>query len=448
MAQEIIGQHDGQDFFVGQNDPTSTGAPSSNLPGTPGANQTGMTPTNTVVTADPATNAVNNLGGSIGSAAVTPPVTPTPTNPSGTYNPSYDANTDPSVAASINDTNQYLADRRTQLQKERDSEVKALQDQENVDKTQLNETQAGETGSSARNLLYLQGGGQSASAQAYLNTLEVSHTREMANLTAKYNTAIQAAQSAYDDKDFTAADEMVKNAKAIKDDAYKRNQDFLDNTIKIHDEIVKDQTVAYNQTKLQQDQIDGARTYATSNGITQPFYELGGTVFNTRTGQMYDPTDPDAVKNYLADGGSADMSNVFSVVGGKTKDYSGPIGEYQYVVDSGQFKGTYPEWLNKKKQDAVDIAAAGKPDPTISTEQQKLNQQQDENAAIAATIQGWKDGNFIQGNKKISSTDYIKAKQGFISRFGPAAAADFDSAMVTFIDMSGKDYAKDYGLNP
>lgn len=451
---DIIGEHNGQQFFVGApptptaTSPTNTSTitpPSSNLPGVAGANVAGMTPTNTVTTADPANSAVNNLGFNIGNAANNPPSLPTPTNPSGTYNPAYDPNTDPTVMANITASNQVLLDRQTALQKERDAEIQRLTEQQGRDQQSLKETQANETGSTSRNLLYLQQGGQSASAQAYLNGLEVSHNREMDNLTAKYNSAIQAARSAYADKDFQLAQKMVENANEVKKTAYSRNQDFLDNSIKIHNEIQEDQKNLYQRQKDLADNYRAAADFAVKNGITQPFYELGGNVFNTKNGMIYDPNDPEAVKNFLADGGAKDYANVFVVKPSDNKTYAGgDLGEWQYLLDknpdiaSGQFHNNFMEFLHAKANQREKTARAGA-SVSISYGDQRNAKLDDAVARYGVKLSG-----SAGGDQHVSPETYKKGYLAWTSEGLPGK--DYKDNFSGFINYSDPNWANNYGI--
>ena len=366
---------------------------------------------------------VNNLGNTINTSANTPPVTPLPSNPTGTYNPLYDPNQDPKVANEIASSNQVLSDRQKELQAERDALIKSLTEQGAVDKQQLEDTQKRETGTTNRNLLYLQQGGQSASAQAYLNTLEVSHQRELSNLTAKYNSAIQQAKNAYSEKDFALAQAMVKNASDIKRAAEERNQQFLDNTIKIHNEMQQDQQLQYQRQQDLQKVTQDARDYATKNGITESFYEVGGETFRSRDGKWYDPNNP---QEFIKDGGKPDYSNVFVVKPNENKQYAGgDLGEFQYLVDVGTYKpGQFMDFLHAKANQRERVARAG----ASITYNQSVDQAQTQAAALigsAFSKLSGKDG-------YVSPEDY---KQG-LAKWTAAgySAVDFNNQFLNFMN--------------
>lgn len=393
-----------------------------------------------VTTATPFQNHVDNLGNNITNAAGSPPVTPTPSNPTGIGTIGYDANTDPNVLANITQANQIYTDRQTALDAERDAAVKALQDEQTRKADALAQTQKGETATSSRNLAYLQQGGNSASAQAYLISLEQSHGKEMDNLNAQYTSAIQTAKNAYSDKDFALAEAMTKNASAIKESAQQRNSDFLSYTLKLRQQANDDLKIQMQQQQTLQDITNGARDYATKNGITQPFYELAGTLFNSGDGSIIENKD-----DYLAAGGAPDYSNVFVVKPNDNKSYAGgPLGEFQYLVDQGKYQpGDLLKYLAQKKQDAVDIAAAGRApraesahDIALAEKAQATQAYNDMDAKLQARM-GKKD-NYI------SPQDWAYYR-GLWTQAGNKAA-DFDSNFVHYANPGTKDnpLEKDY----
>lgn len=288
----------------------------------PGAINNTPPPQGTTTSADSSYNAVNNQGNTINNLSNNPP--------GGSFNPTFDPNTDPTTLDNIATGNKIYTDRQAALQAQRDAEIAALTQEYSSGKSKLGETQANETGSTNRNLLYLQQGGQSASAATYLNKLELSHQQEMDTFTAKYNAAVQAAKNAYNDKDFQLAETEAKNASEIKKQAADRNQQFLDNSLKIR-------TETNNEMKFQYQVRTDARDFATKNGINQPFYSLDGqTLINATTGDIIGNEDA-----YKAAGGKGDYSDVQLVQPGKTYG-PGIIGEYQYYVESMQKEGVKP----------------------------------------------------------------------------------------------------------
>lgn len=393
----------------------------------------------TTTTSDPATNYVNNLGNDINTGATTPPIISTGT---GAGQVGYDPNKDPAVIKALEDAEEARVKRQNELKTQRDKEIERLTGEKATEAQKLSEVQANETGSSTRNLLYLQQGGQSASAQAYLNQLEVSHTREMTALNAKYNTAIQQAQNAFTDKDFELAKYYADQAKTIKDDAYKRNQDFIDNVLKIHTSAVNDAKFALDEDKNQQQLRQDIRDFNQKIGNTQPFYELAGTVFNSLTGEFYSTKE-----EFLKAGGKEDMSNVFSVKPNENKQYAGgDLGEFQYLVDTGVYQqGQFLQFLAQKQADRAAIARAGR--PSISVGQQQFNLTQEQTAAIRSLSLYWKNNNYIAGNGTVDSTVYKKAKQAFVAQYGTDAGKAFDDAMLVYVDSTKPTYKNEYGLN-
>ena len=264
----------------------------------------------TTTSSAPAVNAAQNLGANVSTAATSQPTLPSTSNPTGnpqtqqpnsyiqfdgSYGPQpdpygygtigYNPASDPRVAAQGDAANATTKAEETQLQQERDQEIANLTQQEQSDEQQLQQTQAQETGSSTRNLIVTGGAGNSTS-QAYLNSLEQSHQTAMSNLVAKYNQAIQAAQNAYTDKDFTLAQQMVANAKQIAADAATSNKNFLDYTYQLRTQA---DTEAKNAFDQQQAATKTQQTFLKDNGLEgTKFYQYPGdpTVYDSATGKQ------------------------------------------------------------------------------------------------------------------------------------------------------------------
>lgn len=318
----------------------------SMLPGAPGSSQ--ATTPGPVTTSDPATNAVGNLGNQINQGLNNPPVSPTPGNPMGQYNPAFDPSKDLAVQKEIQEGNKIYADRQKELKAERDAAIADLKVSAQIDKQQLAESQRKETGVSNRNLAYLQQGGQSASAMAYMNDLEMSHGREQANLTAKYNSAILAARVAYSEKDFQLADAMVKNAQTIKKEAYDRNQDFLDNALKINSFVMEQKKFQFQQEQAEYERQKETNELNKSEGVVGNFYMYPGssTVYDSRT------RAPISFDQYKSMGGTGEVGGAnwgdVQVVQPKA-DYSGmPVSaaEYEYAKSQG-YSGSFTDYQNE-----------------------------------------------------------------------------------------------------
>lgn len=261
-----------------------------------------------VTTSDQASQAVDRLGGTIADLQKNPPIAPSSDNPIGSYNPAYNPASDPKVIKEINDANRIYKERQDDLRSQRDEEIKALQEEKGIEVANLQQTQQKETGASFRNLAYLQQGGISASAQAYMNDMEVGHQREQNILIAKYNTAILQARTAFADKDFALAEKMVENARYVKKEANDRNQQYLDNAIKMQTMIMNQKRQEFDERQFEYKKMEEAKRFAMDNGITQPFYDVGGTVYETSSGRAFS-----TAQDFVAAGGSKDFSNVYVV---------------------------------------------------------------------------------------------------------------------------------------
>ena len=269
----------------------------------------------TTTSSAPAVNAANNVGNNISTAQTNQPATPSTSNPTGNpatqtpnsyvqFDGSYGSNpdpygygtanynpaSDPRVTAQTDSSNSIYKQEETQLQTERDQEIANLTQKQATDQAALQTTQANDTGSSNRNLAYLQQGGTSASAQAYLNSLEQSHQTAMNNLVAQYNQAIQTAKNAYTDKDFALAEKEVANAQSISQAAAQKNSDFLKYTMELRTQADTEAKNAYDMQSGQRQTTANMATFIQKNSTgAKPYVAFGGNVFDTQ-GNQIDPS--------------------------------------------------------------------------------------------------------------------------------------------------------------
>ena len=143
------------------------------------------------------------------------------------------------------------------------------------------------------------------------------------------------------------------------------------------------------------------------------------------------------VQDFLSAGGKQDYSNVFVVKPNENKQYAGgDLGEFQYLVDQGKAQpGDFLNFLHTKANEREKVAKAGR---TVSYNQ---NLGQEAQGALSGIITGWQQRNMLQGNGKISSTDYKRAKSEFVKSFAGImsdAGKEFDSTMNVFVDTSNK----------
>lgn len=468
---QAIGQNNGQTFFVGGNSSiaagnaapkTSTPAPTQgaggilyqntdqsnaavqsrtnpNLPGAdlaafykanPGQAFTaedyahylsaGKTPV--ISTADPSYTAVNSLGQSISTAQNNPINVPgVLTNP-GMTNNGYD-NT---AAKEASDA--YVANiqaRQKELKEEQDAEVARISGDYTQQEGDLEQTQKAETGTTSRNLAYLQQGGTSASAQAYLNGLEKTHASEVTTLLAKRDNAIAVAQNAYADKRFQLADEQMKEAKDLESTIYSRNQDYLNNTLKIKE----DQRA---QQEFDQKTQDTAKQFALDNDISQQFYDVGGIVYRTSDGKAFGDA-----QSFVAAGGDPSYKNVFVVEPGSKEAKA-------YVQD---LAGKYPDAGISLKDDPTTAQSKIKSSaiyreqvrpPKSSGETVSLNDQVSvaSNQDITGLVQHWQQAGYLNSGY-IGSDQYKTAKGQFVSKYAGLMtdpSKTFDSAMSVYVN--------------
>src|SRR6185503_17218655 len=309
----------------------------------------GAQPSSSVVTtSNSAQNSVDNTKSSIDSQSpsVLPPA-PSPTGSTGsptTYTwfdgssghltpdvngygtIGYNAANDPNVQNEVTSGNQIYANQETALQQQRDQAIANLTQQENQDVAALNTTQANETGGSTRNLLAMGGYlGNNSFSNSYLVSLQVSHEQAMQTLQAKYQSAIQAAQNAYTNNDFTLAEKEVANASAIQKAAQDRNTEFLNQTDKI-------QTEARAAAAAEQTQLRDAQTFAKDNNLTSPYYQYPGSsqVYDTRTGLQV------TADQYATAGGAGEKGNYSDIQVIQPQDKHSPAyTEWQDYLSTG-----------------------------------------------------------------------------------------------------------------
>lgn len=378
-------------LFTPDTHPVQTSQADSATPITPvGGGFSSVKATSPVATTSgPATTYANNLGNNIASAQDNPPATFTGTNPTGTPSngapqsytwydgtvnatpdpygfgtSGYDPINDPRVASDATTANSVYADREQQLQQQRDDEIAALGNKQSKDVATQEATASAQNAMTFRNLTYLQNGSMSASAQAYMNSLDQTHQKEMDTLTASYNAAVASAKNAFSDKDFALAESMTKNAKDIKDAAATKNQNYLN-------DMAKAQAQATADARLQLAQTTAQQTFLKNNGVTSLFYQYPGSpqVYDSKTGKQI------SMQEYQSLGG----------VGGDFKDIQ--------VIDPNAQKESpsYLEWQNYKSQggtldyNAYQTMDANRKAPRITNVTYNQTQDQQLKADIAQT---------------------------------------------------------------
>jgi len=185
----------------------------------------------------------------------------------------------PSVGAIPTANLAYLDDYAAKLALRRREEIKGINEGFGVAKTQLEEGQKKETGSTtvgiARTGGYL---GGSASGTGVMLNLAQSHRNEVVSLEAKRQNAILEANKAYDDKDFAVARERVKEAKDIEQQIYNRNQDFWNNQLKLQTESRAQDTFLQKKygDQLEALSITGGTPDARTTSEIDNFYGVPG----------------------------------------------------------------------------------------------------------------------------------------------------------------------------
>lgn len=252
------------------------------------------------------------------------------------------------------DVNKLYEDRRSSLDKRREEEVKAINASFDQAETNTRTAQTNETGTSTRNLLMMGGSlGSSASEQGALLQLERSHRDEMNALVAKRQAAIQMAQNAYDDKSFALAQAQIKSVQDIDNEIYKRQQDFIDNTLSYMSESRQQQQTWMEMEKFQREQRK-SEMQASREGAILGLIDQG-------------VTDPGQILNYLNYNDKGEMvgdmtlGDVATVV---KSLHEAQINPKKYDTIGGPNEGLYQVIKDENTGEVLEIRQLMAPDPT------------------------------------------------------------------------------------
>lgn len=265
-------------------------------------------------------------------------------------------------AATFADSQKFIQDRQSQLDKRREEEIARLNAEYDTAKATkeadyqkivqpfqrrlqlLNETPYGPNAQVEEDLKFK------------LANLEQTHKLEMDTLFNSRQSFIAQAQSAYEDKNFALAESQLKLASEAEKNMYDRQQDFLNMSLKFQEEQRSQQLLDYNMAAEQRKQTDDLRKFALDNGLspTAQFFAAGGQIFDTRTWKAFDSKE-----QAVASGVKADLSNVQMI----SDQGTGIVGEYnKFLQDVALGKEKYMTFNQYQDRDAnrkAKIAAAG-----------------------------------------------------------------------------------------
>jgi len=165
-------------------------------------------------------------------------------------------------------TQKLLQDRMTELESRREQEIAQIRAEYEQAAAAQAERQAKDYAGRSTNLVTSGGGflGTTQSQQGVLQNLRQAHEVEKGALMAKRDSAIQAAQNAYDDKSFSLAKEKIAEAKSYEQEIYSRQKDFADQELALAREaraktefemgITEDKLKAYAELAANDQQVD------------------------------------------------------------------------------------------------------------------------------------------------------------------------------------------------
>lgn len=220
------------------------------------------------------------------------------------------------------DGQKLITDRRKQLEDRRKTEIDRITAEFDSAQSTLSSAQKNEKGSSSMGLARI-GGFDSASGQSMLIKLEADHKSEQQALLTKRQTAIQMANNAHEDKDFALAELQLKEAREMDKAIYEREKAFVDYTIDLKNQFRQDAQFDFNKKKEENDIMRLARDFAVENGIQDPFYVIGGAIYESQTGL------PIAYDEFIDKGGDPTFANAKIIEPGEqdAKDFVRKLAE-------------------------------------------------------------------------------------------------------------------------
>ncbi len=135
-------------------------------------------------------------------------------------------------SASASNT-KLLNDRMAALEARREQEISQIRSDYETANKQQEGRQNQEYSGRSTGLVTSGGGflGNTQSQQGVLANLKVTHEGEKTALMSKRDAAISAAQSAFDDKQFSLAQSLIKEAKDTEQEIYSRQKDYADQVL-------------------------------------------------------------------------------------------------------------------------------------------------------------------------------------------------------------------------
>lgn len=139
-----------------------------------------------------------------------------------------------------------------------------------------------------------------------MRKLSDTHMSQVNTMENARKSAITAAQSAYNQKDFAAAKEQMTIAKNLETDIYNHQKEYSTQALNYYKEVQTQNKDALAQTTKDAQTKQKNQQFAIKNGINKPFYTIDGTtLISTQTGQELKNMD-----EYKSLGGKGDGSDV------------------------------------------------------------------------------------------------------------------------------------------
>lgn len=280
-----------------------------------------------------------------------------------------------------------------------------------------------------------------------LSGLEQTHKLEMDTLFNSRQSYIAQAQALYEDKNFEMAESQLKAAADMEKAMYDRQQDFLNLTLKLQEEERARQKAEFEQAK-------SAFDFNIKYSINQPYYTLGGTVFNSNTlkpeyenvnGSMVRISDGKVYNNindFYKDSGISSLSQV-QVINQEASAEKDLVADMQKkYIDAGiSLNDTYDQALAKVqsksriyRQQTRLADGSGDEDgdlPSASKVKNILYKIKQDNAGIAWYDQWGQAAEYLQANG-LNPSNYDKE---FWEIFHPEGLKGYD----TYVKNEGLD---------
>lgn len=419
------------------------------------SNYTGTDEQNRMLTSTLNSPVVNAPTSTNPNPQVTPSVTPQTNNYSfiASSDPSRNAESDltsyiknllsnPTTSTSATDASKNVIDSydayNQKLEAQRQAQIDSINRAADISKTQTENAQVNEAGATNAGLIRAGGYlGNSSSAQGVMNNLGERHRLELAALDAKRNDAIQAAQTAIDDKQFQLAQAKANEIKGLEKEINDRKNTFFNQVLNLTQEVrnqdtatrtkIDDQLKAYSlvdPSTIPQGALDHIDNFYKTPGFAKAYLAASSAAAKAKTQK----DQLDATKSYVDLLSSIPAGMSINLPDGSKATGIGKAGDYEVfnkedangkvtVVKFNKLTGDLSEYsagsigTPSASNSGIDVVKVLGP---VTAEFGKLPK--DENGFIKPITQDAldKNGNSVTNTLKTPTAIYNTYRQTFI----------------------------------